>query len=72
MSLEKTKVIWVDGKEIKHVDDFVYLGGMVTEDGYSQVEVRRRIQAGANAWRKVEGVMLDRNISKKLKGKVLS
>ena len=29
------------------------------------------LQAGANASRKVEGVMLDRQISKKLKGKVL-
>ena len=36
------------------------------------VEVRRRIQAGANAWRNVEGVMVDRNISRKLKGKVLN
>ena len=44
---------------------------MVTEDGLSEVEVRRRIQAGANARRKVEGVMLDRTFSKKLKGKVL-
>ena len=35
------------------------------------VELRRRIQAGANAWRNVEGVMVDRNISRKLKGKVL-
>ena len=58
-------------KEIKQVDGFVYLGGMVTEDGHSEVEVRRRIQAGENAWRKVEGVMLDRQISKMLKGKVL-
>ena len=33
------------------------------------VEVRRRIQAGANAWRNVEGVMVDRKISRKLKGK---
>ena len=24
------------------------------------MEVRRRIQAGANAWRNVEGVMVDR------------
>ena len=82
MSLEKTEVRWVghqreelnmrlDGKEIKQVDGFVYLGGMVTEDGHSAAEVRRRTQAGANAWRKVEGVMLDRQISKKLKGKVL-
>ena len=29
------------------------------------------IQQGANAWGKVEGVMLDRNILKKLKRKVL-
>ena len=35
------------------------------------VEVRHRIQAGANAWRNVEGVMVDRKISRKLKGKVL-
>ena len=33
--------------------------------------MRRRTQAGSNAWRKVEGVMLDRKIKKKLKGKVL-
>ena len=31
-----------------------------------------RIQAGASAWRKVEGVMGDRHISRRLKGKVLS
>ena len=29
------------------------------------------VQQGANAWGKVEGVMLDRNILKKLKRKVL-
>ena len=81
MSIEKTEVMWVghqreelnirlDGKEIKQLDGFVYLGGMVTEDGHSAAEVRRRTQAGANAWRKVEGVMLDRK-KKKLKLKVL-
>ena len=63
--------IRLDGKEIKQVDGFVYLGRMVMEDGHSAAEVRRRIQAGANGWRKVEGVMLYRKISKKLKGKVL-
>ena len=30
------------------------------------VEVRRRMQAGENAWRHVEGVMVDRKISRKL------
>ena len=40
------------------------------EDG--EREVRRRAQAGANAWRAVEVVMADRRISKRLKSKVVS
>ena len=34
--------------------------------------MRRRIQAVMNAWRNVEGIILDINVLKKLKGKVLS
>ena len=82
MNLEKTEVMWVgkhreelnirlEGKDIKHVKNFVYLGGNISENGRVEVEVRRRIQAGANAWRNVEGVIMDRKISRKLKGKVL-
>ena len=44
---------------------------MVNEDEHSEVEMRCRIQQGANARGKVEGVMLDKNILKKLKRKVL-
>ena len=44
---------------------------MVNEDGHSEVEMRIRIKQGANARGKVEGVMLDRNILKKLKRKLL-
>ena len=44
---------------------------MVNEDENSEVEMRCRIQQGANAWGKVEGIMLDRNILKRLKRKVL-
>ena len=36
------------------------LGGAVCGDGKTEREVRRRVQAGANAWRSVEGVMADR------------
>ncbi|KAI0243427.1 hypothetical protein LSAT2_011528 [Lamellibrachia satsuma] len=62
--------IRLGGKEIMQVDGFVYLREIVTEDGHSEVEVRSRIQARANAWRKVEGVMSEIK-SKKLKGKVV-
>ena len=82
MNLDKTEVMWVgkhreelnirlEGKYIKQVKNFVYLGGNISENGRVEVEVRRRIQAGANALRNVEGVMMDRKISRKLKGKVL-
>ena len=53
------------------MDGFVYLGGVVNEDGHLEVEVRCQIHQGANAWGKVEGVILDRTILKKLKRKVL-
>ena len=82
MNLEKTEVMWigeqevdlhvvVDGKTIKQVNSFVYLDGTVCEDGGSSKEIQRRVQAGAAAWRRVEGIMWDRKLKKQLKGKVL-
>ena len=61
----------LEGKYIKQVKNVVYLGGNISENGRVDVEVRRRIQAGANARRNVDGVMVDSKISRKLKGKVL-
>ena len=82
MNLDETEVMWVgkqreglnirlEEKDIKQVNNYVYLGGNISENGRVDVDVRHRIQAGANAWRNVEGVMVDRKISRKLKGKVL-
>ena len=82
INLDKIEVMWVgkqreelnirlEEKDIKHVNNCVYLGGNVSENGRVDVEVRRRIQAGTNAWRNVEGVMVGRKISRKLKVKVL-
>ena len=83
ISVEKTEVMWIGeqhedmeinlgGTRLKQVSSFTYLGGTVSENGSTDGELSRRVQSGANAWRKVEGVMADRRISKKLKGKVLS
>ena len=73
MNLDKTEVMWVgtqrmEGNDIKQVNNVVYLGGNICENGRVEVEVRRRIQAGANAWRNVEGLMVDRKITKKTEG----
>ena len=83
LNLEKTEVLHIghqredmdielEGKILNQRDSFVYLGGAVCGDGKTEREVRRRVQAGANAWSAVEGVMADRRISKRLKGKVMS
>ena len=63
--------IRLEEKYIKQVNNVVYFGGNISENGRVDVEVRRRIQAGANAWRNVQGVMVARKISRKLKGKVM-
>ena len=80
---KKTEVLWVgqqkkdldirlDGKNLNQRNSFVYLGGAVCGDGSTETDICRRVQAGASAWGKVEGVMGDRHISRKLKGKVLN
>ena len=42
----------VDGKTIKQVNSFLYLGDTVCEDGGSSKEIQRRVQAGAAATKK--------------------
>ena len=69
---DKDLDISLEGKKLKQQDSFVYLGGAACRDGSTEMEIHRRIQAGANAWRKVEGVMGDIHISLKLIGKVIS
>ena len=83
MNLEKNGVMWigeqevdlhvvVDGKTIKQVNSFVYLSGTVCEDGGSSNERQRRVQAGAAAWRRMEGSMWDRKLKKQLKEKFVN
>ena len=50
--------IRLEQKDIKQVNTCMYLGGNISENGRVRMEVRRKIQAGANSWRNVEGVML--------------
>ena len=82
-SREKTEVLHIghqredldielEGKKLTQGDSFLYLGVAVCGDGKTEREVYRRVQAGANAWRAVEGAMADWQISKRLKGKVMS
>ena len=58
--------IELEGKKMTQGDSFVYLEVAVCGDGKTEIEARRRVQAGVNAWRAVE------RISKRLKSKVMS
>ena len=64
--------IELEGKILNQSDSFVYLGGAVCGDGKTERDIRRRVQAAANAWRAVARVMADRRFSKILKGKFMS
>ena len=55
---------------MNRVKDFKYLGSVVQEDGGTEREVERRIQAGWNSWKKITGVVCDHRVPGWLKGKL--
>ncbi len=67
---ENRETVRLQGAEIAKVDEFRYLGSTVQSNGDCVREVKKRVQAGWNGWRKVTGVICDRNVSAKTKGKV--
>ncbi|KAK3556101.1 hypothetical protein QTP70_005240 [Hemibagrus guttatus] len=60
----------LQGEEVKKVQEFKYLGSTVQSNGECGKVVKKRVQAGWNGWRKVLGVLCDRKISARIKGKV--
>ena len=82
INMEKTEVMWigkeyikisvlVNGVQLKQASGFIYLGGIVTENGINEAEVRRRIQAGDGDYRKETGVMGDRRFNRKIRRREL-
>ncbi|KAK3511524.1 hypothetical protein QTP70_008976 [Hemibagrus guttatus] len=67
---EGSGTVRLQGEEVKKVQEFKYLGSTVQSNGECGKEVRKRVQAGWNGWRKVSGVLCDRKISARIKGKV--
>ncbi|KAK3556412.1 hypothetical protein QTP70_008101 [Hemibagrus guttatus] len=67
---EGSGTVRLQGEEVKKVQEFKYLGSTVQSNGEWGKEVKKRVQAGWNGWRKVSGVLCDRKISARIKGKV--
>ncbi|KAK3513397.1 hypothetical protein QTP70_014223 [Hemibagrus guttatus] len=67
---EGSGTVRLQGEEVKKVQEFKYLGSTVQSNGECRKEVKKRVQAGWNGWRKVSGVLCERKISARIKGKV--
>ena len=66
------KTVKMEDTKVPRVKEFKYLGSTVQESGGCEREVKKRVQAGWNGWRKVSGVICDRRLPARVKRKVYS
>ena len=66
------KTVKMENTKVPRVKEFKYLGSTVQESGSYEKEVKKRVQAGWNEWRKVSGVICNRRLLSRIKGKVYS
>ena len=62
----------MEDAKVPRVKEFKYLGSTVQESGGCEREIKKRVQAGWNGWRIVSGVICDRRLPARVKGKVYS
>ena len=62
--------IQLQGETIKRVKTFTYLGSTLAEDGEVDAEVTHRVQSGWNNWKRVSGMLCERRMNVKIKGKL--
>ena len=75
LNIQKTKVMafgpitsWqIDGKAMKTVTDFIFLGSKITADGDCSHEIRRHLLLGRKAMPNLDSIVKSRNITLKTK-----
>ena len=60
----------IEATKVEKVETFKYLGSIIMENGDLKEEVTHRVQVGRNNWKKVSGVLCDRKINARMKGRV--
>ena len=58
------------GEEVERVTHFKYLGTSIEEEGGMETEIAKRVGAGWMNWKKCSGVLCDKRMPVKVKGKV--
>ena len=58
------------GEEVERVTHFKYLGTSIEEEGGMEIEIAKRVGAGWMNWKTCSGVLCDKRMPVKLKGKV--
>ena len=66
------EIVKMEDAKVPRVKEFKYLGSTVQESGGCEREVKKRVQAGWNGWRRVSGVICDKRLPARVKGKVYS
>ena len=66
------KTVKKEETKVSRVKKFKYLGSTVQESSSCNREVKKKVQAEWNGWRKVSGIISDRRLPAKVKGKVYS
>jgi hypothetical protein len=69
MTRHEDGVVSLDGQVVAKKETFRYLGSMLKKDGDNDEDVRHRISAGWLKWRQAFGVLCDKKVPQKLKGK---
>ena len=59
----------LDGQVVPQKDTFRYLGSMLLKDGDIDEDVNHGIKAGWMKWRQASGILCDKRVPQKLKGK---
>ena len=66
------ETVKMEDTKVPRVRKFKYLGSTVQESGSCEREIKRRVQARWNGWRRVSGVICDRRLPAREKEKVYS
>ena len=62
--------IHLQGETVYRVKTFTYLGSIFAEDGKNWIQKSPGVQCGWKNWKRVSGVLCDRRMNVKIKGKV--